>query len=323
MHELLKLSHHRHTARHLPHEHTSYRALFIVVSLLACFALGMQRVHALDYAVHASVAAEMPPTPPVIDNPGNNTVVATNSDQIVVSGNCPIAHPDVIVVLKRSDQLVGSGTCNAGSFSIPVTLVLGVNIFIPTYVTIVGDYGPAGAPINVSYQPPTPITQGGGSTVSPPTPEVKGADQLTLKIGVPFIAFRANQPVSFSVAVSGGTPPYALVIIWGDGTQDAHAIQSAEQRTINHTYANALQHSVEIKLVDKAGTIRRYSLAAESTSLSLAYSTPQIKNETFLSQQTIINIWVVYGSTLVLVIMLWFIDHYELKLITKKHRKAH
>jgi hypothetical protein len=291
----------------------------LVISLFACFALGVQRAHALDYTVHASVAAEMPPTAPVISNPGNNAVVATNSNQVVISGSCPIAHPDVIVVVTRDNQTVGSAVCNSGSFSVSVTMVLGVNIFIPTYVTIVGDYGPAGQPITVTYQPPTTTPIGGGQGGS----RAATGEELTLKIGVPFIAYKANQSISFSISVSGGTPPYALVISWGDGTEDAHALQTAEQRTVTHTYTNAAQRSVQIKVVDKAGTIRRYSLAAVSTTLSLTYGTPQIKSDTFLSQRAITNIWVVYGSVLALVILLWLIDRYELKLVAKKHVKVH
>jgi hypothetical protein len=55
----------------------------------------------------------------------------------------------------------------------------------------------------------------------------------------------------------------------------------------------------------------------------LAYSSPQIKNDDFLSQRTITTLWAAYASVLIVMVLLWLIDHYELKFIAKKHAKVH
>jgi hypothetical protein len=61
--------------------------------------------------------------------------------------------------------------------------------------------------------------------------------------------------LDWPVTLSGGTPPYAVSVDWGDGKgADLMSAQFADTLTLKHTYAEAGTYNVVVKATDAKGT---------------------------------------------------------------------
>src|SRR4051812_4814653 len=94
LHRKLKLSHHRHSGKRLPHAHTSWGLLMVfmlatvLISLFATkVALADDIVQSGNMKVNARVPGPAPSSPAVIETPQDGQIFTTSP--ITVSGTCP------------------------------------------------------------------------------------------------------------------------------------------------------------------------------------------------------------------------------------------
>ncbi len=303
MHKLLHLQHHSHTAKHLPHHHTSYRSMLLVVVLLGSLLVWTFRASALDYGVSAAVMAPLPAGSPVVETPDDGAVFST-SDQVLVTGTCTVIVPALLVILIRDGVPIGSGVCQAdGTFRIPITMVLGQNIIAVKYKTITGEDGPPGQTIVLYYNPPkgtTPSTNGSDEPASP-------ADPLIIDT-VDFVPFALGETVRFSVAVRGGKPPYTVKLDWGDGSVEVFTVQAAGHQELSHVYKVArAQMVVMMEAVDQTGASTRLHLAAVyKAGKHLITEEPMLGRESVLDGWITKGLWFVYGMAFLAVFSVWW-----------------
>ena len=113
--KLLKLQHHRHTAKRLAHHHTSYRALFVILFIFGFSLLLIQRTGALDLTVTANINADPPNGPATINSPASGSTFSS-SNSVVVDGICPTVNSGQLVVsLWRGSIMLGSAPCTSGA----------------------------------------------------------------------------------------------------------------------------------------------------------------------------------------------------------------
>ncbi len=235
-------------------------AVFVTVSFVAA---PLTPVYADSFDVSARIEAPLPPDLPVIINQDNTQVTTAT---FVVTGTCYIIVPNLIVVLERDKRTIGSGVCsNHGTFSISISLVLGVNIIRVKFMTITGQSGGYGTPLTIMYS--TGATVGDGkdtSTRNTPT-VVHIPDDTTQAVVGPlavlldydFVTYTTTQETPITIGVSGGVQPYKVFIGWGDGSSKALQIKGPDNFIVRHFYRSVPNQPMKfiVRVVDAQGTV--------------------------------------------------------------------
>ncbi len=303
--------------------HKRLRVWRVLVSLqaLTLFALPLvtPRLAGADsYNVTAQVNAPLPPEVPVVTSPDNNTIITTQAaDEAEIIGTCPVVVPSLIVVLIRAGETVGTGQCTQqGNFSIKVGLVLGQNIFLPKFVTVTGQSSGFGAPLTLTYSPVviTEPSQGSGSTTDsgtkPTTPNAPASGQ-GVKIVLPydFVTYKTKKQLSLTFEIQGGTPPYTVIMQWGDGLTKQFSYSEAGTKTVTHIYSVLTDESKKIVALvrDKNGDTYRTERALityEQAGFSDVASQPLATAQR--------NFYLIWGSAAVACLILVLINYNRL-----------
>ncbi len=225
-----------------------------VVFFAAILLFVSPRVFAASYDVTAKVPAPIPTALPVIASPESNSVQQLPS--VFITGVCEVIVPQVVVLLVRSGEVIGSGNCLPnGTFSVLIGLVLGENIIYPQYVTVTDDKSTLGTPIVVRYAPPLTAGPATGSTTPPKQEDAPAATGLKLTFDYEFVTYSDLKTTKVIYSIEGGTPPYDVVISWGDDTQTKRSIKNAGEQSIEHAYKEILTPSsqIAIRVTDAKG----------------------------------------------------------------------
>lgn len=317
MKKILKLQDHKHTARRLEHEHTSYRALVLLMIIFGISLFFVQRtVNADSYVVSASVQAPIPTIPAVITIPANQATV--NTANIIVSGTCPVIVPAIVVEIFRNDEFIGSAGCSAsGDFSGTFSLRYGTNVLIPKIITITNDYGPVGLPVSVIYPAPPQIqpqqsTPNKQTDASKPDVAAQMPEALQISSTAPFLVFKENESFVWKVDVKGGVSPYTILVDWGDGTKSTYAANSAGEQKLEHVFQKNNNTIVRISVRDATGKEVFTTVAGvtfKQPSLLVNGAAAMTTGDTL----SIGSLWIGYGTLLLIIIFFW--------LGTKTHRR--
>jgi hypothetical protein len=177
--------------------------------------------------VKAKVPAPALTEPAVITNPLNGQ--RFTSYPIPVSGTCPL---DSYVKLYRNDVFSGTAICTAGgTFSLSSDLFPGANEFKARVFNVTDDEGPQSNTVTV-YLDPVPAETGGQPAAVPGSPFV-------IKTDFKFVGYYIGQTGRWKLEISGGVPPYAINVDWGDGTSSVVIRKKAGEFIIEHKYAKA------------------------------------------------------------------------------------
>jgi hypothetical protein len=319
---------HAHTGMRLHRRHTSYWAVVLFLVGGALLIMTMQRTGADSYDVKAKVPAPLPTVAATITDPADGAAFK-KAPQITVAGTCQILDPAVIVALWRGMQLLGAGVCDSnGTFSIPVTLVPGLNQITPRTVNITDDYGPDGVPVTYTFtEEPVPVHKGGsvppastGSNGQPITavPQALTPD-LVLTANAPFIVYVPGQPVDLPLHIAGGSAPYATTIAWGDGKQASQAVGAAGIFVLQHTYAGQIMYQIDAKAVDSESRSSHLQLVA----LTLTHSVVAQTQQSGGGGPPYLWLWAAYGVVIVAVIGFWAGELYFSTLLPHALPAAH
>lgn len=313
MKKILKLQDHKHTAKILPHHHTSYRALSVLLILSFLMLFGFDWVVRADnYTVTASVPAPLPTTPSTIDSPLSNSEVVKSA--ITVLGKCQILNPAVIVSIYNNGQPAGSTSCSvSGSYSIEITLAQGVNLLVAKTFSITNDEGPASIPVSVIYNLselkaptliPKNIATNSTSTANNPPSTVK---ELRVSQDRPYITFTIDQPLEWLIVIEGGVGPYNIETIWGDGTVDKSSQVALGPYKLQHTYTERKSFYPSTTVSDSLGN--KASLRVVAVTYGKIVVPGVVGKETFYNKPglspTMASAVVAYSATGILLFAVW------------------
>lgn len=208
----LKLSHRRHSGRHLPHSQTSFGGLVIVLVLASLVLFGLTiQAQALtltgqgSYSVNAAVIGAAPPSPPTITSPVNGQHVSVIP--VDVRGTC---HAGLLVNIYKNEVLAGAAICSAaGTFTVPIDLFIGRNDLIAREYTASNLVGPDSATVTVYYDVasfPVNVSTGGTSGKN---------GSLIIKSESVYKGIRPGDTLKWPIEIVGGVGPYAVNIDWG------------------------------------------------------------------------------------------------------------
>jgi hypothetical protein len=259
----LKLSHHQYSGQLRPHEHTSYVPLALLVFgvgvLLAAFSIKSFANAATPYsgpeAGSIGLTGKMPISPPktaaTITKPSNGQHFS--STPITVAGTCP---KDTLVEIYKNDIFAGSTPCEGnGAFSIEIDLLFGQNALRARVYDVLNQAGPESNTVTVFYDVSFPVAA--------PTSffDFSGA-QLILNTDAAYRGSFPGQALNVPITVIGGTPPFAINIQWGDGTNDV--ISRSDNNTFNmsHTYKKPGTYKITIQGTDSKKLVAYLNVAA-------------------------------------------------------------
>jgi len=187
-----------------------------------------------SYGLEATKTQAPPTVAATITTPGNGASFSTSP--ITVNGICPT---DLLVEVYNNNVMVGAVMCVNGSFSIQVSLFVGINELTAIVYDSLEQPGPVSNTITVNYTNTNFAAFGALIT-------------LTSSYGRRSAA--AGTELGWPLQLSGGTGPYAFSLDWGDGTATELKSQSlAGLVSIAHTYKKAGIYQANIKVTDANG----------------------------------------------------------------------
>lgn len=266
-------SHHRHTARVLPHHHTSYPSLVFLTLVLSVFILAFGAIaKSATITVTAAVTGPLPAAPAIITSPLDG---ATFSNPLItVDGTCSAGY---VVKIFRNSVFSGSTLCAVGdTFTIQITLTAGHNDLEAQIYNFIDQPGLSGNKVGVTYNAPvTPSTPSATPANTPSnTPQTKTAP-LTLESTVQYQGALPGHEIVWAIKISGGSAPYAVSVEWNDGSVDVYSQPMAGTFEIKHTYARPGSYKgayfIKIRASDsqqRQAVLQLVALINESTYIS-------------------------------------------------------
>jgi hypothetical protein len=172
-----------------------------------------------DNSVYAVVPGPAPKTAPAITSISEGTVF-TNNDPVTVSGTCP---NDTLLKIYKNEVLSGATLCQNGRFSVQIDLFIGTNTLIVRAYNASNTMGPESAPLVVRKELP-------GVNVA------AIGQQFFVTSDIYYQGISAGKSFSWPLTLTGGQPPFALSISWGDGKTDLISRGVSGTLNIQHTY---------------------------------------------------------------------------------------
>lgn len=302
----LKLSHHDHSGRLRPHEHTSYLplgALLLVVGfVLTAYSAAAQSPgpQAGSVGLSGTMPGKPPATGAVINSPVGGQRFSTSP--VTVSGSCP---PNTLVEIFKNDIFAGSTVCTAGgTFTLEVDLLVGENLIFARVYDDLNQPGPDSNKIVVYYDAVPP-------QASPMTPLDFGGPQLLLNTDAVFRGVFPDHEMQVPIDILGGTPPYALNIQWGDTTNKVVARNDNATFKVGHIYKKPGTYQISLQATDSGGRVAFLTVAAIVNGQPdpvLATASPSVPNQ-------LLVLWPLYVSAIAIVISFWLGEQREKRLL--------
>lgn len=331
----LRVTPHSHTGHRLPGRTTSYPMLAMIVLCVGVFLVGWTRFvtaapfvypgpSQASYQVNASVPAPAPTQAATIDTPNEGD--RFSSLPINVSGTCPA---DTYVTLYRNGTFSGVALCQAnGTYSLQTGLFVGNNQLQAQVFSSTDVPGPMSNSVTVVYAPPVQPTLPGAANSATPT------DPLIFKTDFNYTGHYTGKTSTWRLDISGGNPPYAIFVDWGDGTTSLISRLHAGVFSIDHTYKKAGGYKgsyvIRLKASDTQGAqtflqlltiVNNPPSATGTTSKSNLLGGGPDTTQTYL-QKIFDYVWPSYGLVVLMLTSFWLGERRELKLRIPRHKKA-
>ncbi len=292
----LKLLRHKHSGKLRSHKHTSYIPLLALLMIVG-FALVASTVYAAtpytgpeagSVSLTGIVAGKPPTVAAVIESPANNQHFSITP--ITVSGTCP---DNTLVELFKNDIFAGSTVCTADNkFSVDIDLMYGQNTLIARVYDALNQAGPDSIPVTVYYDV-LPLQ-------SAPLASINAhASQLVINTDAAIRGVFPDQQLSFPIDIIGGTPPYAVNIMWGDSKNSVISRNDNNTFSATHTYSKAGTYQITIQASDASGRVAFLSIAV------IVNGQPSVASASTTSASTtnkLLILWPLYLCTIVAVI---------------------
>jgi hypothetical protein len=315
MHGHLKLSHHQYSGQLRPHEHTSYIPLafivFAVGVLLATFSLSgfANAASPGPEAGSVGLTGAMPASPPKV---AATIIKPTNGQHfsvtpITVSGTCPA---DTLVEIYKNDIFAGSTPCEKnGTFSVDIDLLFGQNTLKAQVYDVLNQAGPESNSVTVFYDTAFPVAAPSSFF------DFSGA-QLILNTDAAYRGSFPNRLLNVPITVIGGTPPFAINVQWGDGSNDIVSRSDNTTFNVSHTYKKPGTYKIVIQGTDSKKLVAYLSVAAiinGTPDLLASTSTKPPTNKLFI-------LWPILAVAATLVFSFWMGEQREKRVLGTAYR---
>ena len=279
----LRLVEHKHTGKLIHSKNTSHLSLFIILSLLGVFLLvcsanvAKAQLNSGSVSVGMTVRGDPPKAGATIIKPVDGTKI-TDTNIYEVSGTC---EKDSFVVIKDNNNLVGSTSCTeAGIFVLQVQLQSGDNTLSALNYDSFDQSGPVTktatvyVDIKTSNITTSVVSKEVVVPILPSNPSIIDGTILDTGYsktqcdsydagvvatgGEPHVSivcvprtFLPKIEQTMGILVWGGTPPYAVSVDLGDGSDSLlFSIQNAGYSKEKFVYASAGSYKIGLKLKD-------------------------------------------------------------------------
>ena len=304
------LSHHRHTAKLLPHHHTSWP--FVVLLLLmvgVVLAQATFQARAADLAVTAAADGPLPPAAAVITSPQAGDTI--QDIPLLVAGTCTAPY---VVRLYRNQVFSGSAQCQTdNTFTIQTDLFEGKNELEARIFNFADKEGPAPAKVVVTY---------GSTTTNSDTPTEAVEGPFLLTTNQFFKANQDKQRIDWTFGITGGAGPYNAEVDWGDGEKSTVEKVDGTSFSVSHDYAKSLESRAYYKMQVTAEDISARAAHLQVFAV-LNYSTTAVPGGSLSASQgptlpilppvgmskNVTYIWGAYTATSLMAISFWLGQH--------------
>lgn len=301
---MLKLSHHRHTGRHLPRHHTSWSALIFITLIAGVALLSVTTASLADsgqVSLTGVVLAPPPPTAPQITAPTNSQ--SFTSTPVDVAGTC---RAGLVVKIFRNNTQAGAATCNgSGQFSLKIDLFAGSNTLVARQYNVFDHASPDSNAVIVTYG------AGSASEQPPPTDQLIVTTANTYLFGV-----NAGQELKLPASLAGGTGPYAVNVDWGDGSAELISLSAKGPFGAKHKYSKPGNYKVVITATDSAGRKAYLQLVVVVNGEAAPAS---VTNRSFYDGGLLFILWPLYLLMLAMLISFWLGEKYEKHVIAEEY----
>lgn len=309
----LKLSHHSHSLKLRPHEHTSYLPLGFLL-LIVGVALSMYTTASAgptspdpesgSIGISGTMPAPAPTVAATIQTPANGQ--RFGETPITVSGSCP---KNTLVEIFKNDIFAGSTPCtDEGTYSLDIDLLIGQNILIARVYDALNQAGPDSNVVTVFYDALP-------SQAGPLTSFDFASAQLLLNTDAVFRGVFPGKEMQVPIDVLGGTPPYAINVQWGDSTNKVVPRSDNTSFKVGHTYQKPGTYQITLQGTDAVGRVAFLTVA------SIVNGQPPIEAATGTTKATVnrlLVLWPLYVGSLAVVISFWLGEQRE-KRVLKNH----
>jgi hypothetical protein len=280
--------------------------IFLVTFLILNTAQGFaaQQTQSDSTGVEGTIPGDPPSSAATISLPRNGQNFS--SLPITASGIC---QKGLLVEIFDNNVFVGSTLCRSGSYSIQIDLFNGKNDLIARVYDSLNQTGPDSSTTTVFFNSIL------APTVSRPSLTTayarRGADPDSL--------------LSWPIALSGGSGPYALSIDWGDQTPlDLVSRQNSGTFNIEHAYSHSGVYNITVKATDVNGAATFLQLVGVANgqiqqSSSVGKNTGSGRSAT--TQKSVLW-WPLVLSLVVSFVAFWLGKRHQLETIRSRLRRG-
>ncbi len=243
------------------------------------------------------------PTPPpehaaTIVVPTNGSTFTQNP--IAVSGLCDTG---LLVKMFANNVFVGSALCINGSYNVQIDLFEGRNDLIARVFDALDQPGPDSNIVTVTYS----------------NAQLANSGLQLLSLSSLYARRGANPgaELTWPIIITGGTPPYAVSVDWGDGKPvSLQSEQFAGNITVKHVYDTAGTYVIIVKATDKTGQSAFLQLVGQANG---AVTQGNEKADNGLTATATAVIWIPAAISIPLIIStFWLGRRYQLTVLRKQ-----
>lgn len=308
-----------HSGQLLPHHHTTYFGLGILLGLIGVVLVactGIYRTQAATVSQNGNITVAgtvygLPPTvPAIILNPSSGDTVYDS--QIIVSGSCGAG---LLVKIFRNNVLAGSTVCTGtGNFNIQVSLVAGNNVLRARNYDFQDQAGPDSPDVVVNLAAPAPPNTNPQSQSGSSVASLNNSLIITSRDS--YKTIKPNAELEWSFEIISGQAPYAVLVDWGDGETALLSLRSAGDFKLKHIYRKAGTYRVSVKVTDALGNKAVLEVVAQANG---AGALPQITQGPRYYDQILplLLAWPTYIFISCLVLSFWLGEKYYQRVLFK------
>jgi hypothetical protein len=214
--------------------------LVIVSSLVTCgltpaVASAVTLTQSDGFGISGTITSPPPTSAATITTPTNGQIFT--SLPISISGICVSG---LLIKIFDNNIFSGSVDCSNNSYSINADLFIGTNNLVAQDYDSLNQSGPASNTVTVSYV-------NNAETAS---------SLITITSNYAKIGANPGSTLTWPIDISGGNPPYAISVNWGDGKQPTLISQTTSGGlNLTHIYSIAGVYDVTINATDSSGGV--------------------------------------------------------------------
>ena len=312
----LKLSHHHHSGRLRPHEHTSYIPLLAMVLLVGAILIGFSVTsfvaadspgpQAGSIGLTGTVPKKAPSIAATITSPRNQQRFTITP--VTVAGTCPVS---TLVEIYKNNIFAGSIPCDSkGIYSIDIDLLFGENVITAQVYDVLNQAGPISAPVTVFYD----VAPGLAASLNLLN---FGGAQLLLITDAVYRGSFPGQTMNVPISILGGVPPFAINIEWGDSSNKVIPRSDNSVFNATHTYKKAGTYKITFQASDAQQQAAFLTVAAIINGQpAVVGSTDKTSSKNSLLNKLLV-LWPLFAISFTLVVSFWVGERHEKKVLMK------